>query len=123
MQLVIDGQLPHGASVATTGEFRNRIAAAAGGDGQSWSIRLRNVQGFVVLERMPGAELSISFPDHWFQFEKFAALLLQELEGFLFDVTDNRSVQVSESTVGRAQATNEQRAMRTRHIGTNASAN
>jgi hypothetical protein len=52
---------------------------------------LRNVAGFVVLERIPGADLAISFPDHWFQTEQFGPMLLQELDRFLLDVVGSES--------------------------------
>ena len=87
MQLVINGRLPIGAAPATARHFREHIAAARD-DTQRWSLRLRNLGGFVLLERMPGADLSISFPDHWFQVEQLSPMLLQELDRFLFDVRE-----------------------------------
>jgi hypothetical protein len=90
MQLVINGRLPEGPALPILRAFRERIAAA-GHDTQRWSLRLRNVAGFVVLERIPGADLAISFPDHWFQTEQFGPMLLQELDRFLLDVVGSES--------------------------------
>jgi hypothetical protein len=49
--------------------------------------------------------LSISFPEHWIQFEKFAALLLQELDEFLVDVSDDRTAPSPESVAAGKNAT------------------
>jgi hypothetical protein len=53
-----------------------------------WCVRLRHVDGFIILERVPETRCDrrISFPVTWLMSEKYMQSLLPELEAFLFDV-------------------------------------
>jgi len=53
-----------------------------------WCVRLRHVDGFIILERIPEtrSDRRISFPVMWLMSEKYMQSLLPELEAFLFEI-------------------------------------
>jgi len=53
-----------------------------------WCVRLRHVDGFIILERIPEtrSDRRISFPVMWLMSEKYMQSLIPELEAFLFEI-------------------------------------
>jgi hypothetical protein len=53
-----------------------------------WRVRLRHVDGFIILERVPETrdDRRISFPVAWLTSEKYMQSLIPELDAFLFEI-------------------------------------
>ena len=68
-------------------EFCRRVASVKD-ETDRWRVRLRHVDGFIILERLPETRCDrrISFPVVWLTSEKYMQSLIPELDAFLFEI-------------------------------------